>query len=77
MWQSVHVLQDFPYACDPGIEHHNIWCTKPLTQDEILDVVEQHRPAAEGWEILTFINPVELQSVRAVRNPFYCPGCYV
>ena len=61
------MLQDFPYACEPGIEHHNIWCTKAMTEEEIGVVVEKHRPVAEGWEVLTFVNPVELQSIRAVR----------
>jgi hypothetical protein len=61
-------LQDFPYACEPGIQHHNIWCTKALGQKEIDAVVAKHRPAAEGWQVLTFVNPVELQSIRAVRR---------
>lgn len=59
-------MQDFPYACQPGIEHHNIWCTQPLSEDEIWAVIEKHRPEVEGWENLMFVNPVELQSVKAV-----------
>ncbi|MEM9527144.1 MAG: hypothetical protein AAGA31_11065 [Bacteroidota bacterium] len=51
----------------PFIEHHNIWCVQPLSEDEIWEVIDKHRPAVEGWENLMFINPVELQSVRAVR----------
>lgn len=60
--------QDFPYACEPGIKHHNIWCTVPLSDDQLAAVVEKHKPATE-YETLTFINPVELQSIRAVSIP--------
>ena len=66
-------LQDFPYSCEPGVEHHNIWCMQPMSGDAIMAVVEQHRPQSHGYESLMFINPVELQSVRTVRS-WLC-GC--
>jgi hypothetical protein len=58
-------LQEFPYPCEPGIEHLNIWCTQPLDHDAIWRCVEQKRPSAE-YDVLMFVNPRELQSVPTV-----------
>eukprot|EP00892_Ulva_mutabilis_P011242 jgi/Ulvmu1/8490/UM044_0024.1 len=56
---------DFPYACQPGIDHHNIWCTIPLSGEQVNAVVEAHKPSSE-YETLIFVNPVELQSIKAI-----------
>lgn len=42
-----------------------------MSEEEIAVVVDKHRPASEGWEVLTFVNPVELQSIRAVRITYF------
>lgn len=66
-------MQDFPYDCHPGIEHHNIWCTVPMSDQQIHEVVEHHKPA-NAFETLIFVNPVELQSIKAVwiHSPARC-----
>lgn len=56
-------MQEFPYSCEEGIEHHNIWCTEPMSESEVWDVIRQNR---EGYESLMFVNPVPLQSVPAI-----------
>lgn len=63
--EPIWLENDFPYACQAGIEHHNIWCTIPLSTEQVDAVVEEHKPASK-YETLTFVNPVELQSVRAI-----------
>ena len=32
------MMQDFPYHFEEGVEHHNIWCTVPLSEPEVLKV---------------------------------------
>lgn len=54
---------DFPYNFDEGMEHHNIWCTRPLTDEEVAEVIKQHRA---GWEVLVFRNPESLASIPSV-----------
>ncbi|KAK9800806.1 hypothetical protein WJX73_008400 [Symbiochloris irregularis] len=54
---------DFPYNLEEGVEHHNIWCSKPLTTDQIEQTARQHR---QGWEFVYFINPEGLASIPAV-----------
>ncbi len=34
-------MQDFPYHFEKGVEHHNIWCTVPLPEPEVLQVGRQ------------------------------------
>ena len=60
-------VQDFPYTCEAGIEHHNIWCTAPLTMNEIELVIQAKRPREAGYDTMYFINPTELQSIPTVR----------
>ena len=31
-------MQDFPYNFEPGMQHHNIWCTRPLSDKELAEV---------------------------------------
>lgn len=31
-------VQDFPYNLEAGVEHHNIWCSKPLSAAQIEEV---------------------------------------
>lgn len=38
-------LQDFPYNFDRGMQHHNIWCTRPLSDEEIAEVCGISRSA--------------------------------
>lgn len=38
-------LQDFPYNFDRGMQHHNIWCTRPLSDEEIAEVCGMFRSA--------------------------------
>lgn len=64
--------QDFPYCTEEGVEHNNIWCTRPLSSDEIWACIEAHRPAADN-ESVTFINPPVLQSIPTVR----AEHCYI
>ena len=65
---EVHVeVQDFPYTCEAGIEHHNIWCTVPMSSEAIEACIQEHRPPSRGWQTMFFINPEELQSVPTVR----------
>lgn len=54
---------EFPYAFECGVEHHCIWCTRPLTEAEVAAVVAAERA---GMEAVHWVNPPSLQSVRAV-----------
>ena len=68
-------MQDFPYALEDGIEHHNIWASRPLTAEQLRAEVEARR---RGYESLHFVNPTALMSVpgvsraRCVRRPRGC-----
>jgi hypothetical protein len=62
---------DFPYNFDRGMQHHNIWCTRPLSDEEIAEVIRQHRA---GWEVLFFRNPESLASIPSVWHGMSCRG---
>ena len=34
----VFVIQDFPYYVEEGISHDNIWCTTPLSTEQLIQV---------------------------------------
>ncbi|KAL6782180.1 hypothetical protein ACKKBF_B39365 [Auxenochlorella protothecoides x Auxenochlorella symbiontica] len=51
---------DFPYWYEPGIEHHCLWSTTPLSEDRIKQEIVWHRGA--GYETAWFQNPVVLMS---------------
>ena len=36
--QLRHLPQDFPYNVAEGIEHHNLWSTKPLSPERLEQV---------------------------------------
>jgi hypothetical protein len=57
--------QDFPYNVEPGVQHHNVWATRPLSPAELDTAVAEHRPPAE-WDAVHFINPVSLASIPAI-----------
>jgi hypothetical protein len=59
-------MQEFPYSCEAGVEHHNIWCMQPMEEEAIRRAIEVHKPSAE-YEAIFFVNPRELQSVPTVR----------
>jgi hypothetical protein len=67
-------LNDFPYYYEAGIEHHLLWCTDPLSVDEVGRIArERFAPGGPGnasskkkRQHLVFVNPVALQSVLAV-----------
>jgi Protein of unknown function (DUF3605) len=62
----VFVPNDFPYHVAPGIEHHLLWCCAgPLSEREVAELVEVHRPAA-SWQVLRFVNPPRLRSIKAI-----------
>ncbi|EIE19021.1 hypothetical protein COCSUDRAFT_44811 [Coccomyxa subellipsoidea C-169] len=54
---------DFPYNFEEGMEHHNIWSTVPLSEEEVLKIVDQHR---RGYEFVWFTNPLPLASIPSV-----------
>jgi hypothetical protein len=57
--------QDFPYNFEPGVLHHNVWATRPLSAPELDAAVRQHRPP-DAWDALCFVNPAALASIPAI-----------
>ncbi|CAD7699728.1 unnamed protein product [Ostreobium quekettii] len=54
---------DFPYSLEDGIEHHVLWSTDSMSDQQILEAIAQHR---DGWEAIWFRNPDGLSSVPGV-----------
>lgn len=59
---------DFPYYFEDGIEHHLLWATYELTQNEINDFVKQNREPS-SYEYIVFVNPTILKSIPSVCVP--------
>ncbi len=36
--QPCLIPQDFPYNLEAGVKHHNVWCTRPLSEVELAQV---------------------------------------
>jgi len=57
---------DFPYYFEAGIEHHILWYEQgPPTDESVAEAIARERP---GYETVTWVNPVELQSVRGLHH---------
>lgn len=57
---------DFPYHFEPGVEHHILWCERGQPTDEMVDAaIARER---QGWETVSWVNPVGLQSVRGLDH---------
>mmetsp|Transcript_11925 Transcript_11925/g.35717 ORF Transcript_11925/g.35717 Transcript_11925/m.35717 type:complete len:227 (+) Transcript_11925:405-1085(+) len=54
---------DFPYHMDPGIEHHNLWSTRALSDDEVQQNIQKYRA---GMDALYWKNPDSLASIPGV-----------
>lgn len=62
------VKNDFPYNLAPGIEHYLLWSDHVMSADEI-DIHLQSDPIAkQSSSRLTFVNPVELQSIPDIHH---------
>jgi hypothetical protein len=62
---SFLISQDFPYNFEAGVEHHNVWASRPLADAELAAAVASHRPPA-AWEAVWFVNPASLASIPTV-----------
>ncbi|GAB4823192.1 hypothetical protein N2152v2_010238 [Parachlorella kessleri] len=51
---------DFPYYFVAGIEHHNVWANRPLSTQQLEQVIAENRV---GYGTCYYINPPALQSV--------------
>lgn len=60
---------DFPYLCEPGVEHHCLWASRPLSVEEVEQLLSKCRA---GYEVVR----CALLSVRAVL-PTSCSVCVV
>lgn len=63
--RSVFCINDFPYAIEKGIEHHIIWSTYEMNENEIDEVIKFFR---QGYETLNFINNMNKKSVKTVHH---------
>lgn len=60
---TVWRINDFPYYFEPGIEHHCLWSTEPLSEADI----QQHlRARFPDQPTLYWVNPPSLQSIQAI-----------
>ncbi len=57
---------DFPYALDKKIQHHLLWSTKPLSKEQLEQIIPQH--ISTDWEYIYFVNPPTLQTVHNVYH---------
>lgn len=57
------MTNDFPYNMEPGIEHHNLWSTRALSEQEVHQAINNHR---SGFETLYWKNPESLASIPSV-----------
>eukprot|EP01024_Parvocaulis_polyphysoides_P073753 TRINITY_DN9509_c0_g4_i3.p3 TRINITY_DN9509_c0_g4~~TRINITY_DN9509_c0_g4_i3.p3 ORF type:complete len:149 (-),score=9.82 TRINITY_DN9509_c0_g4_i3:213-659(-) len=55
--------KDFPYYLEEGIEHNVLWCTEPLMEEEIQQVLKSY---CKDRETTYFVNPPHLQSIKGV-----------
>lgn len=58
-------LNDYPYALADSIEHHIIWSTYKLSEEEITAALQTYR---SGMEVLWFENSNKKKSVKDVHH---------
>ncbi|KAJ1659364.1 hypothetical protein IWQ61_001549 [Dispira simplex] len=57
---------DFPYAIDAAVSHYVLWYKAPLQRTSALDgFLKEQFP---GHDILFFVNPPHLQSIRTIHH---------
>lgn len=66
---SALYLNDFPYFFPANVEHLILWCAKPLSNEEVAEILPGHLKERYGdakIEYQQFTNTVALQSIRDV-----------
>nr|XP_039250403.1 uncharacterized protein YPL067C-like [Styela clava] len=58
---------EFPYAFSPEISHKVIWSVEDLCAEDYRQFVNRDYPE-EDYDIMVFVNPVHLKSVRGVHH---------
>ena len=56
---------DFPYNFEPSMEHWLLWASRELPQARVDELIAERFPPGE-WDVLEFVNPVQLKSVLSV-----------
>lgn len=58
---------EFPYNFTSDVQHDVLWSGRPLSDNEIQQLVEYYKPSTE-WETRYFVNPPEWKSIPEVEH---------
>ncbi len=62
------VPNDFPYNMEPGIKHWLLWSDHAMRDGEVEAFLRSDPSASSADARLTFVNPVELQSIPDIHH---------
>lgn len=58
---------EFPYNFTSDVEHSVIWSSRPLSDNEIEQVLDYYKPQHQ-WHVRYFVNPPEWKSIPEVEH---------
>ena len=64
----IFVQNDFPYNLASGIEHYLLWSDRAMSNDEVEAYLHTHPIARQSSAWLTFVNPLQLQSIPDIHH---------